>query len=237
MATLLVTNVLSGYTNGTVNIPDYDIELKAIAASFAKLVLLLENEIGVPARAIPGSTINVMQGQAKAINNIATMTASIMTTQSELAANMNKISVSLNNISAHAATSVVTQQVLLTETVKNNQYVQQTTEDALERSGLPKTTVAPTRLQDSITTVVGDVTKMNNAVQAASLVQSGLASAAGFTTSIVTSVVAESYVGQTAAAGWTQVKGWLGIVKPDEQAKKAIAEASNKAAAAQIGGA
>lgn len=234
---------LSGMTNGIISIPDYTLDLASIATSVnlltAQMVImnkmLATNWTLEGGAIIPASPYNIMQGQAMSLNNMATMTASIMTTQSEIAANISKLSVSLNNLSAHAATGVTTQQVLLTETIKNNQYVQQTTEDALQRSGLPPTEVTPQKLQTQISSTINDVTKVNSGIQAASLVQTGIANAATFTTSIVTNVIAESYVGTAAANAWTGVKGWLGITKPEEMAKKAIAETSNKVAAAQIG--
>lgn len=236
-------SALSGMTNGIISIPDYTLDLGAIATSVNMLTaqmvilnkMLATNWTLEGAAIIPASPYNIMQGQAMSLNNMATMTASIMTTQSEIAANLSKLSVSINNLSAHAATSVTTQQVMLTETIKNNQYVQQTTEDALQRSGLPATEVPPQRLQTQITSTINDVTKVNSGIQAASLVQTGIANAATFTTGIVTNVIAESYVGTAAASAWTGVKGWLGMVKPEEMAKKAIAESSNKVAAAQIG--
>lgn len=244
---IVVVNTLSGYTNGTISTFNYTADLAAIVTALTTLNTSLNLQLGNINKSnetmwspvgigVTGTPIAVMAAQGKAINNMATMTASMMTSLEELNSNVRGIQVAIAAMTAHVANGVTTQQVALADQIKNNKFQQQTTNAALDRSGLPPTEVAPTELQTQITQTVSEVSPLKASIATAGLVEQGLGTAIAWTTTNMTNIIAESFIGSAAASAATTVKGWLNIKAPEVTAKAKISEASAAAAKAQLGG-
>lgn len=242
-----IIGTFSGQTNGTVTTIDNTLEFVAIKtaidgltlavnANLNSMIMLSIDNFSPAGLMTPGTPIAVLAAQGKALNNMSSMMASMMQTQSEIAAKLAGVQVGLAQVSSQVAAGVTTSQVHLAETIKNNKFQQQTTNAALERSGIEPTVVAPTALGDTITDTVNTVGPIKAAMAATNLVEQSITSAVSWTTTTVGNMISESFIGSAAASAFTTVKGWLGITKPDETVKKAAAEASALAAKATLGG-
>jgi hypothetical protein len=242
-----IIGTFSGQTNGTVTTIDNTLEFVAIKtaidgltlavnANLNSMIMLSIDNFSPAGLMTPGTPIAVLAAQGKALNNMSSMMASMMQTQSEIAAKLAGVQVGLAQVSSQVAAGVTTSQVHLAETIKNNKFQQQTTNAALERSGIEPTVVTPTSLTTTIKDTVDNVGPIKLAMEAAGIVEQSISSAIGWTTTTVGNMISESFIGSAAASAFTTVKGWLGITKPDETVKKAAAEASALAAKATLGG-
>lgn len=242
-----IIGTFSGQTNGQVTTVDNTLEFVAIATAVDKLTLAVTtqlttlntfevNQWSAAGLTQPGTPIAVLAAQGKALTNMSAMMASMMQTQSEIAAKLAGMQVGLAQVSSQVAAGVTTSQVHLAETIKNNKFQQQTTNAALVRSGIEPTTVAPASLSTTITDTVNTVAPIKAAMAATNLVEQSIGSAVSWTTTTVTNMIAESFIGTAAASAFSTVKGWIGITKPDETVKKAAAEASAAASAPFLGG-
>jgi hypothetical protein len=238
-----IVGTFSGQTNGTVTTVDYTTDLLAISAAVDKLTLQLvamnsfnTAQWSAAGLTTPGSPIAVLAAQGKALTNISLIMASMMETQSEIAAKLTGMQVGLAQVSSQVASGVTTSQVHLAETIKNNKFQQQTTNAALVRSGIEPTVVTPVSLTATIQETVTTVGPVKAAMAASSLVEQSIGSAVSWTTTTVGNMIAESFIGTAAANAFTTVKGWVGITKPEETVKKAAATASASAAKAALGG-
>jgi hypothetical protein len=242
-----IIGTFTGQTNGQVTTVDNTIEFVAIAEAIdtlnfnigthlATMNTFNVNQWSAAGLKTPGSPIAVLAAQGKALNNMSSMMASMMQTQSEIAAKLAGMQVGLAQVSSQVAAGVTTNQVHLAETIKNNKFQQQTTNAALVRSGIEPTVVTDPDLKTQIEDTVKQVAPLKIAADAAGLVEQTIGSAVTYTSTTVTNMIAESYIGTAAANAFSTVKGWIGLTKPDETVKKAAAEASALAAKATLGG-
>lgn len=192
------------------------------AVAIAAQTLVLQQLWGAPGLKIPGSPISMMQVQAQSINDMASMMASMMEQQKEMTASIDSIRTSLAGVSSHIASGVTTQQIALTEQIKNNKFTQQTTNDALKRADLPPTEVLPSDLVDSTKILIQDVSMVKGQTCVAGLVEDNISKAATWTTTIVSDYISESFIGAAARTAKQTIKGWLKIEDPPKKA--AIAE-------------
>jgi hypothetical protein len=242
-----IIGTFAGQTNGQVTTIDNTIEFLAIAESIdtlnfnigthlATMNTFNVNQWSAAGLTTPGSPIAVLAAQGKALTNISLMMASMMQTQSEIAAKLSGVQVGLAQVSSQMAAGVTTSQVQLAETIKNNKFQQQTTNAALVRSNIAPTVVEPSTLPATIQETITTVAPLKAAMAASNLVEQSIGSAVGWTTTTVTNMISETFIGRAAADAFSTVKGWIGITKPDETVKKAAAEASATAAKAALGG-
>jgi hypothetical protein len=173
---------------------------------------------------IPGTPAASLQVMAGALNDLANILASTMDSASEQTAGLRIIATALAGINAQAAASVTTQQLAFADQLHNNEFQQMTTNAALERSDLPPTVVPDTGLTDKINKGIGDAGIIKAQTTAIGFVETQIGDAVRWTTITLTGWVAESYIGTFAAQRVTAVKEWLGFTKPEELAKKKIAE-------------
>ena len=241
-----IIGTFSGQTNGQVTTIDQTIELLAIAESIDTLNFNIGTHLATmnsfniaqwsaAGLGTPGAPIAVLAAQGKALNNMSAMMASMMETQSEIAAKLSGMQVGLAQVSSQVAAGVTTGQVQLAETIKNNKFQQQTTNAALVRSGIEPTVVEPAGLVTTIQDTVTNVGPIKAAMAAANLVEQSIGSAVSWTTTSVGNMISESFIGTAAANAFTTVKGWIGITKPAETVKKAAAEASALASKTILG--
>lgn len=242
-----IIGTFSGQTNGQVTTIDNTLEFVAIKTAIDGLTLAVNANLNsmilfniehwsAAGLYTPGTPISVLASQGKALNNMSAMMASMMQTQSEIAAKLSGMQVGLAQVSSQVAAGVTTSQVQLAETIKNNKFQQQTTNAALVRSGIEPTVVAPSSLTSTITETVNTVGPIKAAMAATNLVEQSIGSAVSWTTTSVTNMISESFIGSAAASAFTTVKGWIGITKPEETVKKAAAEASALSSKAVLGG-
>ena len=205
---MTTTTVTLPAPGGTVVIAD------TTALAIIAQTLATEKLWGTLGLAIPGSPIAVMQVQAQSLNDMASMMASMMEQQKEMTEAISSIRTSLAGVSSHMAAGVTTQQVALTEQIKNNKFQQQTTNDALKRADLPATEVLPNSLVESTVAIVQDVSMVKGQIYVAGLVEDSLSKAATWTTTVVSDYVSETFIGSAARTAKATVKTWLGIVDP-----------------------
>lgn len=222
---------VSGYTNGSFVIPNYNFELNSIAEEINALQYQFT---GLAAKADVGSiaasassaagSIGLLVKQVTASNELLMK----LNTNVQLVANsLEVVSRGLATISSHASEAVVTSQMALADQVKNNKHQQLTTEAAQAAAGLPKTVVTPEITVDTIKVNIEDVGAIKAQAAVAGLVSDGTAKALGFATTTVTTWVAESALGQ-----W--VKKAYGDVELAVKALFAKEKAINKAVDAAV---
>jgi len=192
-------------------------------ALYETFIAYLDLNFGKSATAIPGSPAAVSRMEAQAVNDIAVLLAEMIDQQKKLTASVQVLQSSLGNISANVAAGVTTQQLAVADQIKNNQFQQQTTNAALERAELPPTVVQPTAIKQSIENAVTDTLVVKSQVKASALVEEQITSAVSWTTTTVTNVVANSFIGTAATNAWGTLKGWLNITEP--KIKETVAEA------------
>jgi hypothetical protein len=203
-----IITVTIPFPGGTATMAD------STALAIAAQTLANEKLWGTLGLAIPGSPIAIMQVQAQSLNDIATLLASMMDQQKEMTASIDSIRTSLAGVSSHMAAGVTTQQVALTEQIKNNKFTQQTTNAALERADLPPTKVLPADLVDSTTEIVKDVSMVKGQMYVAGLVEDSISKATTWTTTIVSDYVSETFIGSAAGSVTKTVRAWLGLTNP-----------------------
>jgi hypothetical protein len=203
-----IITVTIPFPGGTATMAD------STALAIAAQTLANEKLWGVAGLAIPGSPIAVMQVQAQSLNDMASMMASMMEQQKEMTEAISSIRTSLAGVSSHMAEGVTTQQVALTEQIKNNKFTQQTTNEALERADLPPTKVLPADLVESSTSLVKDVSMVKGQIYVAGLVEDSISKATTWTTTVVSNYISESFIGAAARSAKATIKGWLKIEDP-----------------------
>jgi hypothetical protein len=154
----------------------------------------------------PAASLNVI---ASAFNDSAQLSGYLIKNQSEAATFIDKISTGLAQISAHIGQGVTTQQIAVSDQIKNNKFQQQTTNDALTRAELPKTEVPPSSVQESISNAINDVGELKLQVGAANLVTDFITDNVTYVQTQLVSWVAQSTVGQAASTAWGSVKTFL----------------------------
>jgi hypothetical protein len=173
---------------------------------------------------IPGTPAASLQVIAGALNDLANIMASTMDSASEQTAGLRVIATALAGINSQAAASVTTQQLAFADQMHNNEFQQATTNAALERSDLPPTVVPDVKFTDKINKAIDDAGIIKSQTTAVGFVETQIGDAVRWTTITLSGWVAESYIGVSAASAYTSVKQWLGLTKPEELAKKKIAE-------------
>jgi hypothetical protein len=186
----------------------------AIAAAETARALHTESLWGTAGLAIPGSPICMMQVQAQSLNDMATLMASMSAQQKEMIEAISSIRTSLAGVSSHLAAGVTTQQVALTQQIKNDKFTQQTTNAALERAELPPTKVLPDDLAEDTVAIVKDVTMVKGQIYVGGLVEDSISKATTWTTTIVTDYISESFIGVAAGKAKQAIKTLLGITDP-----------------------
>lgn len=205
----------------------------AIAAQTTALVAQNEKLWGQLGLAFPGSPITVIQAQAAALNDMASLIASMSDQQKEMTEAISSIRTSLAGVSSHMAAGVTTQQVALTAQIKNDKFTQQTTNAALERAGLPPTQVKPADLVDDTRALVEDVSMVKGQVYVAGLVEDSISKAVTWTSDIITNYLSTTFIGTAAASAKKTIKAFLGITDPS--LKEKIAEFNSVARTARLG--
>jgi hypothetical protein len=182
----------------------------------------------------PGTPAASLQVIASSLNDLATILASSMDSASEQTAGLRVIATALAGINAQVSSGVTTAQLAFADQMHNNEFQQATTNAALARSDLPPTVVPDTDLADKVDKAIGDAGIIKTQTAAVGFVETQIGDAIRWTTITMTGWIAESYIGQFAAARYLAVKEYLGITKPDELAKKKLAEAKTIKRSANI---
>jgi hypothetical protein len=175
----------------------------------------------------PGTPAASLQVIASALNDVATVMASTMESSSEQTAGLRVIATALAGINAQVSSGVTTAQLALADQMHNNEFQQATTNAALARSDLPPTVVPDVAFTDKINKAIDDAGIIKAQTSAIGFVETQIGDAVRWTTITLGGWIAESYIGTSAATAYTTVKEWLGITKPEELTKKALAESKS----------
>jgi len=197
----------------------------AVVAQLTTLNATLANHLLTPTTSeTPGTPAASLQVIASALNDVATIMASTMESSSEQTAGLRVIATALAGINSQVSSGVTTAQLALADQMHNNEFQQATTNAALERSELPPTVVPDVKFTDKINKAIDDAGIIKAQTSAIGFVETQIGDAVRWTTITLSGWVATSYIGTTAAAAFTSVKEWLGITKPEQMTKKALAE-------------
>jgi hypothetical protein len=224
------TGAVSGYTNGAFTTPDYTLILNEIAKQINLLQFQFSNaaikDIGSAAASLSSSASSsgLLVKQIGATNELLkTLNGNVV-----LVANkMEIVARGMASLSGHAAESVVTSQMALSDQVKNNKHGQLTTEAAQVAAGLPKTEVTAELNLETIKETINNVGVVKAQAGIAGLAADASAQALGYATTTVTTWIAESAVFGWFKDQYTTVELY---VKGLFVKEKAIAVAIDKAA-------
>lgn len=146
---VLIPSVLTGQTNGTINIPDYTAELLGITAAIEAQTLVLVKLLDV--------TTNNANAMIDMKNEITAISLA-----------MNSVKSSMDSVATVGATSNAMTAMQVSNQIKTNNFQMQATKDALTRAGLPEPTT-PTiteQMTESVkeSTVLSEVGKVEGFV-------------------------------------------------------------------------
>ena len=242
-----VNTVFTGAGTGTwTYVDDVSVQIALLTGAVEAQTILLEEQFlalnlqleqlnfSPAAGAIPGTPAASLQVIASSLNDVATVLASTMDNGAESNGGLRVIATALSGINAQIASGVSTMQLSYADQVHNNEFQQQTTNAALERSGLPPTVVPDEDLQAKITKSITDAGSVKAQTAAIGFIETQLNNALTWTSTTLSVWVGESFVGASAAIAYSTVKGWLGLTKPQELTKKAVAEAKSITRSAKV---
>lgn len=185
----VLTAVISAPGGGTVTVND-DIAVTALNLLNTNLSLL-NARIGTPV--MPGSLAAASAVQAASLNEISTLLATVVDQQKAMVESLSILQFALTGISTNIGQGVTTSQLAYIDQVKNNQFQQATTNDALERADLPPTEVPDSTLNDTVLKTSNDIKTFQVQSQVASITTTGI-----------------TYVQEGVVSGgtWLISKGW-----------------------------
>jgi len=200
----LVTATFS--TGGNVVIND------AVEVALLTAIETLLIEHSVASVNIPGTPAANMAVIAGSVNDIAALMTTMIAEQKKTNNSIGNLVASLSSINANLGTAVTTSQLSYIEQTKQNAFLKQTQNDALQRAGLPPTQVTPGAVLAQIETTASDMVNFNLQSSVAGLTQKGLNFVGGLATDGLTYVygkaatyVVESAVGQKVTALWNKI--------------------------------
>lgn len=245
-ATPFFAGQLTGYTNGTINVPDYQVELVVIGTQLEKINTNLLAQLTTLNQTInfntgplgvktPGTVSASLNALATASVNIMDASVSMSKTQGEIVASLGALQTAVSRLSATVNSGVTTQQMALADQMQNNKFQQVTTNAALERSGLPPTEVPEETFVTKVEDTIRQTTDMKTQVFSANLIESGLQEAVAWTATTAQDTIAQTFIGAQVAAMWGTVKGWLIKTKPETPKIESLAAADGVKIRSQLG--
>lgn len=230
-ATPFFAGQFTGQTNGTLQVPDYQVELLAIGTQLEKINATLLAQLttlnqtvafntGPAGKEASGTLSASMNAMARNIGNLASNSASTMTKQGEIVAALGSLQTALSRVSATINAGVTTQQIAVTDQIENNKFQQLTTNAALERSGLPPTEVPSQTLNQKVLATINSTKDMKTQVFASNIVETGLQEAVSWTTTTIQNNIADTFIGAQVASAWGALKGWLAKVNSADIGKQ-----------------
>ena len=199
--------------NYIANVTSMDIQLQRIAWS---LSALSGSEVDV------GSFMSVAKAQAQALNDMASMQADMLESTQSIATNLTTIASVLSGISGQIAASVTTQQLAVSDQIKNNKFQQLTTNAALKRSDLPETVIPNDSLVSTFKATSQDVVSFKAQITAANLVQQSITDTLSYGQTLATQYLKDTFVGAWGANVKTFFKGLIKVTDPEAEAKKKL---------------
>jgi hypothetical protein len=195
----------------------------------------LANNFSVAAANTPLTPAASMRTAASSSKDMASYFSHVTKNQSELGGKIDKVVTGLAAVSGQLAAGVTTYQIATVDQIRNNKFQQNTTNAALERSGLPPTAVTVPNMQAQVQQTVTDVSDLKLQVASANLVTGAITDSFAFAGTQLTAWAAETYLGQAAITGWGQLKQLLTIVKPAQTAAAGVS-ATNTATTSVLSG-
>lgn len=189
---------VAGYTNGSFIIPQYNLELNAIALQLN----LLQYQFSGAAVAEPGSAAASMSATANNVGsiskNLGTLLKVMQTISGNLSTIANKVEVStkgIANMSSHMAKNSVIAQMQLADQLTANEFNKQTANAAQEAAGLPKTVITATNFVEKTKETIVNISQLNAQVSATALVTEAATAAATSAFTTAATWAAESALG------------------------------------------
>lgn len=195
-----------------------------------------EKNWGTTGLATPGSPVILSQVTAESVSDIASLLGTIAKQQAELTTVVNGMKGGLSSISSGIAAGVTTQQIAVTDQIKNNKFQQSTTNAALERAGLDPTEVPPVSRKESITSAIQDVSELKLQTTAANLITDQLSQGFEFAATQITEWAKQTALGSAAISAWGDLVGLLTVTKPTTAAKAVTADTKAAARTGKLGG-
>lgn len=230
---------VSGYTNGAFVVPQYNLELNAIALQLN----LLQYQFSNAALFETGSASASMSATALNAGVIAEQFGTLLEVMKTISGNIstiaNKVEVSTKGIatmSSHMAKQSVISQMQLADQITANEFNKQTANAAQEAAGLPKTVVTATGFVEKTKETIVNISQLNAQVTATSVVTEAI-TAAG-TTAVTTAATwaAESALGTWIKDTYASTKLTVEGIFADLKVKQAKAEAEILVNKAKAGG-
>ena len=184
----------------------------------------------------PATPISLMIGINDSLANlstniadISTMMANMQKAQGEMTSAIGKLQNGMASVSTQIAQGVTTQQMALADQIKNNEFQQQTTNQALADAGKPPTVVQPTALKEKIVTTVQSVSVVKAESAAANLVTTTITDGFTWSYNYIADWISGTQVAKDAVSMWTDFKiKYLGF-KPAEAAQATVAQTAANA--------
>jgi hypothetical protein len=184
---------------------------------------------GTAGLAIPGSPICMMQVQAQALNDIASLMASMADQQKAMSENITLIQGAIAGLTGHVASGVTTAQIAVTDQINNNKFNQATTNSALERADLPPTEVTSGDLLETTQKTIADVTQFKGQIYAAGLVESSLSTGITWGVQQGQDLILKGYMAVGGNKITAAFKKFFNISSPPAKALAAEAAAATRA--------
>jgi hypothetical protein len=230
---------VTGYTNGAFTVPTYNLELNEIA----KQINLLQYQFSGAALYDVGSASASMSATTTNLGIIAENVVDLLAEVRKLNLNIRGISNSvevstkgLANISSHMGKQSVLTTMLVNDQIKNNEFQQQTTNQALADSGKPPTVVTPAAFSEKAKQVINDVSTTNALVAGTTLVQETITNAATTAFATTTTWIAESAFGVWITDAYSKTEIAVVALFSEAKAKALADKARLKTASAKVGG-
>lgn len=214
--------VTATFSTGGAVVIDEAFELVAIEELTLTLDVLIA-QLGLST--VPGTLLAANAVSAASLNDISSLMSSMLEQQKLINQNLGIITSALTGVSTNIGNGVTTAQLSYLDQAKNNQFNQQTTNDALARAELPPTEVKEGDLQKKVVSTFGDIANFQLQSQVALGTQAGLSYVQGQITSGTTWLMSTAWTTVGGPTLVAKIKKLFGMADPNK-AKTTLAEAN-----------
>lgn len=184
----------------------------------------------------PGAPVALMGVTADSVTDIASILADISTALGDLnkgavesSSAIQKLQLGMASIATQTAKNGVIAQMALTDQIKNNEFQQKTTNQALADAGKPPTVVTPANILTKIQATIQDLTTFNAEASISGFVVTSIQDGFTFSYNYVTEWISGTAVSQWFVSTWTDIKKKFVTVKAEVQAEITASTARSKA--------
>lgn len=215
-----------GAISGGGVIPTYNYFAQATQMSVAQQYIAWSLSAQSGSEIDVGSFMSVLTAQAQAINDIASMQSDMLTAHQAIATNLTAIASVLTGMSGQMAAAVTTQQMAVSDQIRNNKFQQQTSNAALKRSDLPETVVSSDSLVATFKTNVTDTVSFKTQIAGANLVQSGITESIAYGQTLAVQYLKDTFIGTWGGQIKSFFQGFIKTTQTEVENKKKVLEAN-----------